>query len=140
MVKKRDKNKEVLIEQLKRTPIVQVACEKCGVPRSTYYRWHKEDEEFAESADTALIDGSKIINDLAESQLITAIKDQNLTAIIFWLKNHHASYKTKIEVTNKSENKELTLEQEESIKSALLLASLIKEEKNEQEIEQKTND
>jgi hypothetical protein len=78
---------------------------------------------------------------LAESQLINAIKDQNLTAIIFWLKNHHSSYATKIEVTNKSGSKDLTPEQEESIKNALLLAQLIKEEeKNEKEIEQPKTD
>lgn len=136
---RRDKNKEVLIEQLKKTPIIQVACEKCGVPRSTYYRWHKEDQEFSETVDAAILDGSRIINDLAESQLVSAIKDQNLTAIIFWLKHHHPSYATKIEVTNKSGDKELTPEQEESIKNALLLASLIKEEKHEQEAEQTTN-
>jgi len=29
---------DLIIEQLKKTPIVQVACEKCGVGRSTYYR------------------------------------------------------------------------------------------------------
>ena len=89
--KRIDSNKELLIEQLKKTPIVQVACEKVGVGRATYYRWRKEDEEFAKLADEAISEGNFLVNDMAESQLMSAIRDKNLTAIIFWLKHHPAS-------------------------------------------------
>ena len=78
--------KENLLQQLKKTPIVQVACEKVGISRATYYRWHKDDKEFAEAADQSLAEGSGLVNDMAESQLMTAIKNGNLTAVIFWLK------------------------------------------------------
>ena len=78
------KEKELILEQLKRTPIVQVACEKTGIGRSTYYRWKKEDNKFAELADAAILEGSLFVNDMAESQLLSAIRDKNLTAIIFW--------------------------------------------------------
>ena len=51
-VKKRISSEKMLIlEQLKKTPIVQIACEKVGVGRSTYYRWKKEDSKFSSSAD-----------------------------------------------------------------------------------------
>jgi len=36
--KRQSKNKEQLLEILKKTPIVQIACEKAGVGRATYYR------------------------------------------------------------------------------------------------------
>lgn len=125
--KRIDSNKELLIEQLKKTPIVQVACEKVGIGRATYYRWHKEDEEFAKMADQAILDGNFLVNDMAESQLMSAIRDKNLTAIIFWLKHHHPSYATKVEVTArlKQDDEQLTPEQESLVMKALKLASVL---------------
>ncbi len=124
---RQNKEKEILIEQLRKTPIVQIACEKCGIGRATYYRWHKDDLEFAEKANEALREGSLLVNDMAESQLMSAIKDKNLTAIIFWLKHHHPNYATRVEVTAhlKSQNEALTPEQEALVNKALQLASLI---------------
>lgn len=125
--KRIDSNKELLIEQLKKTPIVQISCEKVGVGRATYYRWRKEDEEFAKLADEAISEGNFLVNDMAESQLMSAIRDKNLTAIIFWLKHHHASYATKVEVTArlKQEDEQLTPEQEALVMRALKLASVL---------------
>jgi len=120
---------DLIIEQLKKTPIVQVACEKINVGRSTYYRWRKEDAEFAQQSDQALLDGSLLVNDMAESQLMSAIKDKNMTAIISWLKHHHPAYLTKVEITS-SQMKDpmLTAEQEDSVRKALLMAGIIKPE------------
>ena len=103
-MQKTEKNKEALLENLRKTPIVQVACEKTGIGRATYYRWRKEDEKFAEESDEALYSGKKIVNDMAESQLMKAVRDGNMTGIIFWLKNNHPDYKTKVEVTGRLEN------------------------------------
>jgi len=125
--KRQAKSKELIIEQLKKTPIVQIACEKAGVGRATYYRWKKEDKEFAKTADEALIEGNSLINDMAESQLISAIRDQNLGAIVFWLKHHHPSYTTRLEVTAKLKNtdEKLTPEQENLVMKALKLAEVL---------------
>ena len=114
--------KGLLLLQLKKTPIVQVACEKTGVSRATYYRWRKEDPEFADNADIAIDEGLNLINDMAESQLISAIKDRNLTGIIFWLKNHHKNYSPKLEVTTKNGDIQITDEQREIIKQSLDMA------------------
>lgn len=123
------KQKEMFIEQLKKTPIIQVVCEKVGITRVTYYRWHKADREFAEAADIALADGSGLVNDMAESQLMTAIRDGNLTAIIFWLKNHHKTYANRVELSlQQPVSEHLTPEQEEVVKKALALASLTEPE------------
>ncbi len=124
---RQQKEKELVIAQLKKSPIVQVACEKVGVGRATYYRWRQEDEEFATHANEALLEGSTLINDVAESQLMSAIRDKNLTAIIFWLKHHHPLYATKVEVTArlKSDNEVLTPEQEALVTKALKLAALL---------------
>ena len=115
-------SKKILIEQIKKTPVIQVACEKVGVSRATFYRWKKSDPKFADKAEIALNEGSQMINDMAESQLISAIKEGNLTGIIFWLKNHHKQYSPKLEVTTKNTEIPLTDEQKEIIRQSLNMA------------------
>lgn len=121
------KNKQQVIDQLKFNPIVQIACQKSGVSRATFYRWRSEDEEFKKQTEVAISDGVLLINDLAESQLLAAIKEQNLTAIIFWLKNHHADYADKIQVSTdqKPIDSNLTPEEERLVKKALQMAGVI---------------
>lgn len=126
-------NKKKLVEQLKLTPIVQIACKKVGVGRATYYRWRKADQKFSEAVDIALKEGADIVTDLAESKLITAIKDGSMTGIMFWLKNHHRQYSNKIETTV-SNSVELTEEQKSLIENSLAMffdAHNNKEDKNE---------
>lgn len=127
-------SKSTVIKQLKKTPIVQVSCKKVGISRATFYRWKKEDKEFANDAECAIEEGLGLINDMAESQLITAIKEGNLTGIIFWLKNHHRQYSPKLEVTTKDGDIPLTEEQKNLIKKSLAMAyrDNKKEENNEQ--------
>ena len=127
IIKRQNGQKEELLAKLKETPVIEVACRKIGIARATYYRWRLNDERFAKEADLALGEGSSLVNDIAESQLLTAIKDQNMTAIIFWLKHHHDTYKTRVEVDAKlkMDKENLTPEQEALIKNALKLAGLI---------------
>ncbi len=99
--KKSDKTKEAFLEQLRKTPILQIACEKIGIHRMSVYRWKKEDPEFAKAVDEASLEGRLLVNDLAESQLISAVKDRNMSAILAWLKHNHPSYKTKVEIEGK---------------------------------------
>lgn len=126
ITKRQSKQKELLLEQLKRTPIIQIACEKIGIARATYYRWRK-DQKFASLADSSLGEGNQLINDMAESQLLSSIRDKNLTAIIFWLKNHHSAYATRVELTTNAKiaDERLSPEQQELLKKALAMASLI---------------
>ncbi len=126
------KDKNLVIEQLKKTPIVQLACEKTGVSRATFYRWSKEDPDFSQKTEEAISQGNLLVNDMAESQLMSAIRDKNLTAIIFWLKHHHSIYATRVEVLAKikRDDEQLTSEQEELITRALKLAELIPETMN----------
>lgn len=127
IVKRQKVQKEELLAKLKETPVIEVACRKVGIARATYYRWKISDDKFAKQADIALGEGSALVNDMAESQLLVAIKEQNMTAIIFWLKHHHPVYATKVEITAqlKNQNETLTPEQEALVTKALQLASLI---------------
>jgi len=118
---RKSQQREILLKQLEKTPVVQVCCEKTGIGRATYYRWRKEDLEFKEASDKALCEGRLLMNDMAESQLLSGVKNQNMTAIIFWLKNNHSVYKNKVEVSGeiKTKDTKLSPEQEEIVKKAL---------------------
>lgn len=122
---KRDTAKETVLEQLKKTPIVYIACQNSGVGKATYYRWCNEDKDFKQKADDALNEGIKLINDLAESKLIANINEQNMSAIIWWLRNRHPAYRDKLEIrTKKDKNEELTPEEQNTVEEALKLAKL----------------
>lgn len=120
---------ERLLEQFRKMPIVQVACQAVGISRATYYRWRDESPEFATCADRALSDGEALINDMSESQLTSLIREKNLPAITFWLRHHHPSYTNRLEITAKPQAQdELTPEQEAAVREALRLASLVTQE------------
>jgi len=129
---KKDRKLE-LITQLKKTPIVEVSCKKLSIGRATYYRWKKEDPQFADEAELAIMEGAQLVNDMAESQLINSIKEGNLTGIIFWLKNHHRNYSPKLEVTTKSGDLPLTDEQKEIIRQSLNMAFNLNSDTKEDE-------
>lgn len=120
------KQKQALIEQLRKTPIVHIACEKTGIGRATYYRWRKEDKKFEKASDEALEEGSSFVSDIAESQLMSAIKDRNLTAIIFWLKHHHPQYGNRVEINGhlRTTIEQLSPEQEALVRKALRLSTI----------------
>ncbi len=125
MLKKSKQLKEALLEQLRKTPIIQIACEKLNISRMSFYRWKQEDPEFAKKIDEALLDGQLLVNDLAESQLISAIKDRNMAAVMAWLKHHHPSYTTRVQIEGTVNTiQELSPEQKELVRRALELADL----------------
>ena len=62
--------------------IIYVACENTGINRSTYYKWRKEDPEFATAADE--VQEAQI--DFVESKLMGLINAGDTTATIFYLK------------------------------------------------------
>lgn len=114
-------DKKNVLENLKRVPIISVACQKAGIGRSSLYRWKTQDGLFSKEVDKALQEGKQLINDMAESQLISAIKEQNMTAIIWWLRKNHPGYTDRVELTHKTEKEELSPEQKQLVKKAITL-------------------
>ena len=83
MDKSRHIKKETILQALENSlGVVTIACKQADVPRSTYYKWLKEDEEFAKDVKEI----ENIALDFAESQLHTQIKDGSTPATIFYLK------------------------------------------------------
>lgn len=122
---KRDKLKDSIVENLKKMPVVEIACQKTVISRATYYRWRK-DPEFAKAADAAIAEGEALITDMSESQLISLIRDRNFQALQLWLRHHHPKYSNKVEITGHLNVKEepLTPEQEELVRKAFELAGI----------------
>ena len=124
---KKNKVKDSFFEELKKIPIIQVACEKTGISRNSIYRWKREDKEFSKSMDKALAEGEDLVNDMSESQLLTLIKEKNFSAIRFWLNHRNSKFKDKVELTTKVDvnDEELTPAQQEVVRKAFDLASII---------------
>jgi len=125
-------------EELRKVPIIQVACEKTGVSRNSIYRWKKEDPEFSKEMDQAISDGVAFVNDMSESQLLTMIKEKNWSAISFWLRHRNDHYKDKVEITSKEESESLTPTQVLIVRKALELAAILPN--NNREYDNRTND
>ena len=124
---KKDRTRDLFLEQVRKIPIVQVACEKVGVARSTVYKWRKDDPSFAKLMDEALADGEAIVNDMSESQLLAKIKNGEWPPIAFWLRKLHPKFKDRLEISGslQSPQDELSPEQEAVVKEALRLASMV---------------
>tara|TARA_R100000781_G_scaffold92092_1_gene57031 strand:+ start:13836 stop:14189 length:354 start_codon:yes stop_codon:yes gene_type:complete len=83
MDKSRHIKKEAILQALENSlGVVTVACKQTDIPRSTYYKWLKEDEDFAR----AVKEIENIALDFGESQLHKQIGDGNTSATIFFLK------------------------------------------------------
>ena len=48
---KKNKFQDQFLDELRKVPIVQVACEKTGLSRNSVYRWRKDDKEFIKKMD-----------------------------------------------------------------------------------------
>lgn len=122
-IKKRQAaNKAKFITKLEETPIIQVAAAQTGIDRTTYYRWRDEDPDFKKACQEAQDRGVDFVNDMMESILIKNAKSDNMTAVIFWLKNHNPLYNDKRYHEHKhriEEENVLTEERKEQIANAI---------------------
>ena len=86
------KEKDSLLEILWKFPIIQLACEKSGISRATYYRWCEDDDVFSEDAQSQLQKGKALVNDMAESNILLWIKNADMRASMYWLNNNKSWY------------------------------------------------
>ncbi len=120
------KLKKVVLEQLTRTPIIEIACEKVGISRMTLHRWTKTSKQFAKQVEDALFEGRLFISDIAESQLFSLMKDKKIEAIKYVLRHNNPRYADRRELSGTVSTKDepLTAEQKALIRQALKLSSL----------------
>jgi len=81
--KSRHYKKETILAALEKSlGVVTSACKAAEIPRSTYYKWLKEDEVFK----AAVTDIENIALDFGETALHTQIEEGSTAATIFFLK------------------------------------------------------
>lgn len=124
----------ILCDELKQRPILQFACKKAGISRSQFYRWAKEDKNFATKVEEAQREGTEVVNDFSVSKLMTGINNDNLAAVFFWLRHRHPDFSNRLEVTTRHEAAyALTDEQKRVIQEALALSGLTDTERSKLE-------
>ena len=120
---KKDRTKDIFLEQLRKIPVISVGCDKAGISRNSVYRWRKEDKKFKNDMEKAMANGEANMIDMSEAQLLSLVKDKYFPAIQLWLRHHHPKYSNKIEITAKIEETEtLTPDQKKLMRKALKLA------------------
>lgn len=125
--RRKENDKRRVLEELRKYPIIEVACKRAAIPRTNLYRWRSEDAVFDSAVEEALREGRLLVNDIAESQILSMIKNQKFPAVSMWLKHHHPLYSPKDKRAPPSRSKaELTEEQKEQVKRALGLFALKK--------------
>jgi predicted DNA binding protein len=123
-MKRNNRTKELILDQIRKVPIIELACQKAEVSRMTLLRWKKDDPKFAKDIDEAMNMGKSLISDVAEANLINAIKQGNMRGIIFWLTHQKDEYRNKIELSGSMTHirEELTDDEVEILRQALELA------------------
>jgi transposase-like protein len=92
-MKKTKKLTDRLIEELERTPLVQIACEKHGISRNTFYRWLKEDNDFMVRVSEAMSLGTGVVHDVAVSNVLNGIKSKDVVYTKYWLSHRHPEFR-----------------------------------------------
>lgn len=121
--KRQAKMKADVLEHLSKVPIVQIVCEKAGISRATYYRWIEESDTFSAEVAKAIAVGTDRISDLAESKIVSAINNDNLTASIFFLKHRNPKYKPTVKTELTIPEYEMSEEEKEKLRQIVRINS-----------------
>jgi ACT domain-containing protein len=76
--------KNEFLEELRKIPIIEKACEKVGISRMTYYRWIDSSPSFKKEVGLAMSMGVDRIGDLSNAKLLQLMNEGNLNSIVYW--------------------------------------------------------
>lgn len=107
------------LEELKKIPVIQVACERTGISRMTYYRWTKQSKTFKKEVEEAMKVGNEVVCDVAETQILNLVKDGEFGAAKFLLQSLSKKYSAKVEVKHQVEDLELSEIQKQKVAETL---------------------
>lgn len=125
------KLKSLFLEQLKKTPTIEQACQKIGVSRMTISRWRNESRRFDQAVHTAQVEGREFVSDIAEAQMFNLISQGKVEMIKYFLSHNNERYANKLELSGSvlTKDEPLTSEQKTLIREALKLSSIQYNEK-----------
>lgn len=89
---KNNREKLKFLEILEKTPLINYACKKSGIGRTSVYRWMKEDELFKAQVNDAIANGRSAWIDIAESALLKNVNEGKMDAIKFFLRHNDKRY------------------------------------------------
>ena len=76
-------SKEAFLTQLEQSfGLVATTCRKVGISRSTYYKWRKDDSQFADRADEV----KELQKDAVEALILKKMKGGDTSMLIFYAK------------------------------------------------------
>ncbi|MEI6042514.1 MAG: hypothetical protein WCQ00_03030 [bacterium] len=87
-----DDQKEILLSELRKHGIIDFACKKAGIARSSYYRLLKI-KRFRKLVREAKLEGIDVNNDTAESVILNGIRSKDVGCAKYWLEHNHPRYK-----------------------------------------------
>lgn len=90
---KQNRKQTRLLKEFEKTPLIERACQKVGIARSTYYRWCESDPKFKRQASISQEKGRAKFNDFAESKLLENVKNNQQPAIAYWLSHNTVRYR-----------------------------------------------
>ncbi len=82
-----------LLAEIEKAPVIQVACDKVGISRNTFYRWIKEDSELMERMSEAMSLGTGLANDVAISNVLEGVKRKDPMYTKYWLSHKHPDFR-----------------------------------------------
>lgn len=125
------KLRSLFLEQLKKTPTIEQACQKIQVSRMTISRWRKVSRKFDQAVHTAQAEGREFVSDIAEAQMFNLISQGKVEMIKYFLSHNNERYANRLELSGSVSTKDepLTSEQKALIREALKLSSIQYNEK-----------
>ncbi len=92
-MKKTKKLLNKLAEEIEKTPVIQIACDKFGISRNTFYRWMKEEKSFLIRINEAMSLGNGLVSDVAISNVLEGIKRKDAMYTKYWLSHRHPDFR-----------------------------------------------
>ena len=99
-----------MCEELKKTPNIRYVCKKVGIDHSTFYRWMSHHFSFHQLSSAALLEGRKLMNDSAESVIISGIQKGDIKSAKYWLSHNDARYASDSQISYMKHIDKVTLE------------------------------
>lgn len=87
-----------MIEHLQKYPIIEAACSKVGISRSTHYEWYRNDFGYRVKIEAAIEMSVGTVCDVAESNIVSKVKGGDFKAAAYWLEHHHPAYGKNLKV------------------------------------------
>lgn len=83
-----------ILRELEENPLVERACKKVGIARSTYYRWCAAEPLYKQAANEAQEKGREKITDFAESKLMENMNNNHFPSLAYWLSHNTIRYRS----------------------------------------------